>query len=164
MQVSGAVVERAVLTRQMGPVFYARIVLRLPSGSLCSVDSRPSDALALALQLQAPLFVANSVAQVCAARVRTAITHCTVHGVAKLCQAGDQGHMLTCHWGSGCAGTDSLDAAPDPVWYVHAQSIDTYAISCPCTRSAGPDRSIAAMHHAGGAEHAAAAAGPGPGA
>ena len=53
-----------VLTRQAGPVFYARIVLRLPGGGLSSIDSRPSDALALALQLSAPLFVASSILQV----------------------------------------------------------------------------------------------------
>ncbi len=94
-----------MLTRQMGPVFYARIVLRLPSGSLCSLDSRPSDALALALQLQAPLYVANSVAQVSAARTASSgaiaaamwsinmhcpsVQTCIMHGLAELCQAGE---------------------------------------------------------------------------
>jgi bifunctional DNase/RNase len=52
------------ITRRAGPAFYARIVLQLPGGGLGSVDSRPSDALGLALQLSAPLYVANSVLQV----------------------------------------------------------------------------------------------------
>lgn len=53
--------ERVLVTRVVGTTFYARIVLKLPDGSRRSIDSRPSDALALALQAKTPLFVAKAV-------------------------------------------------------------------------------------------------------
>ena len=70
-QAAGAGVERVVITRRVGGgggTYYARIVLNLPGGApeaprLVSVDSRPSDSIALALQAGAALFVAKDLAR-----------------------------------------------------------------------------------------------------
>ncbi|MDJ0867063.1 MAG: bifunctional nuclease family protein [Myxococcota bacterium] len=49
-------VERVIVTELRGGTFYAILVLR-SNGELLEVDSRPSDAIALALRFGAPLFV-----------------------------------------------------------------------------------------------------------
>ena len=63
MQVAGADVERIVVTRLVGNTYYARILLMLPGGVQRSVDARPSDSLALALQCSAPVFVSKLIAR-----------------------------------------------------------------------------------------------------
>ncbi len=62
-QATGSKVERVVITRLENHTYYSRIVLLLPGGVKRSVDSRPSDSLALALQCEAPLFVARQLAR-----------------------------------------------------------------------------------------------------
>ena len=62
-QATGSKVERVVITRLENHTYYSRIVLLLPGGIKRSVDSRPSDSLALALQCEAPLFVARQLAR-----------------------------------------------------------------------------------------------------
>jgi bifunctional DNase/RNase len=49
-------VVRVVVTDLAGGVYYARIVLARTSGSV-EIDARPSDAIAIALRFEAPLFV-----------------------------------------------------------------------------------------------------------
>lgn len=63
LQASGSKVQRVMLTRAVGPTLYARIVLRLPGGQQRSLDARPSDSLALALQTAAPLYISKSLAR-----------------------------------------------------------------------------------------------------
>jgi uncharacterized protein len=53
-------VTRVVINDLVDSTFYARIFLTLGSKQL-EIDSRPSDALALALRTDAPIFVAQSV-------------------------------------------------------------------------------------------------------
>ena len=55
-----ASVEHVVVTRLSQGVFYARLVLRR-AGSRLEIDSRPSDAIAIALRSDAPLFVREAV-------------------------------------------------------------------------------------------------------
>ncbi|MGE0453918.1 MAG: bifunctional nuclease family protein [Vicinamibacteria bacterium] len=57
-----AVVERVVVCALKDNTFYATIALRL-GGSTRLVDSRPSDAIALALRMGAPIFVDELVIQ-----------------------------------------------------------------------------------------------------
>lgn len=57
-----AVVERVVVCALKDNTFYATIALRL-AGSTRLVDSRPSDAIALALRMGAPIFVDEAVIQ-----------------------------------------------------------------------------------------------------
>jgi bifunctional DNase/RNase len=54
--------ERAVITELREGTYYARIHLR-HGGSLLDVDSRPSDAIALAVRFRKPVFVARAVLQ-----------------------------------------------------------------------------------------------------
>jgi len=53
-------VERVVVTALKGRTFYASIVLQR-DGEKIEVDSRPSDAIALAVRLDAPIFVEEEV-------------------------------------------------------------------------------------------------------
>jgi bifunctional DNase/RNase len=56
----GAQVERIVVTELKDDTFYARIVLSV-DGKLLEIDSRPSDAMALAVRARAPIFVTDEV-------------------------------------------------------------------------------------------------------
>ena len=62
-QAMGAEVQRVLVTRLVGHTYYARIVVALPGGNQQSVDARPSDSLALAMQCSAPVFVSKDVAK-----------------------------------------------------------------------------------------------------
>ena len=56
----GAEVQRILITEISNDVFYARIVLNA-NGSSVEIDSRPSDAIALAVRVKVPIFVDDSV-------------------------------------------------------------------------------------------------------
>lgn len=56
----GARVERIVVNDLSDDVFYARILMDI-DGRHVEVDSRPSDAIALAVRVKAPIFVEESV-------------------------------------------------------------------------------------------------------
>ncbi len=55
-----AAVEKIVVSDLKDNTFYALIYLRI-GGELVAVDSRPSDAIALALRVRAPIYVDDSV-------------------------------------------------------------------------------------------------------
>jgi bifunctional DNase/RNase len=52
--------DRIVVTELKDRTFYARLVLRR-NGKMVEIDSRPSDAIALAVQMKAPIYVNESV-------------------------------------------------------------------------------------------------------
>lgn len=56
----GATVDRIAVTRIEDGTFYAELDLTTPAGPLV-LDTRPSDAIALAVRTEAPLFVAEEV-------------------------------------------------------------------------------------------------------
>lgn len=56
----GAVLERVAVTSHRESVFYARLVVDR-QGHQLEIDARPSDAIAIALRLEAPIFVAEEV-------------------------------------------------------------------------------------------------------
>jgi bifunctional DNase/RNase len=56
----GAEVERVVVTELRDHTFFAKVVLRC-DGRAVDVDSRPSDAIALAVRAHAPIFVEDAV-------------------------------------------------------------------------------------------------------
>lgn len=62
LRATGATLERALLTRQVGSVTYGRLVVRGADGQRRSVDARPADCLALALSTGAPLFIHRQLA------------------------------------------------------------------------------------------------------
>jgi bifunctional DNase/RNase len=58
----GAKVSKVLINDIEESTFFARIFLEIPdSGGKIEVDSRPSDAIALALRVDAPIFVAEKV-------------------------------------------------------------------------------------------------------
>eukprot|EP01024_Parvocaulis_polyphysoides_P033471 TRINITY_DN29776_c0_g1_i1.p1 TRINITY_DN29776_c0_g1~~TRINITY_DN29776_c0_g1_i1.p1 ORF type:complete len:326 (+),score=46.78 TRINITY_DN29776_c0_g1_i1:70-1047(+) len=61
LKLTGAQVQRMLITRLVGDTYYARIVLQLSNGEMRCVDSRPSDGMAVALATNTPVFVARSV-------------------------------------------------------------------------------------------------------
>jgi bifunctional DNase/RNase len=60
LQTLGAKVLRVNITELRDDVFYARIIITV-NGREMEVDSRPSDALALAVRVKVPIFVAEEV-------------------------------------------------------------------------------------------------------
>ena len=60
LEATGAVVDRVEVTRLEEGTFYAELALTTPTGR-ATLDCRPSDAIALASRVGAPLFVAESV-------------------------------------------------------------------------------------------------------
>ena len=58
----GATVEHVLVSDLSDDTFYAKIVLKL-NGSTLEIDSRPSDALALAVRTKAPIFAESSVVE-----------------------------------------------------------------------------------------------------
>ena len=60
----GATINDVVVTRLEGSTFYAELRLGTPSGPTV-VSARPSDAVALAIRTDAPLFVADDLMALC---------------------------------------------------------------------------------------------------
>lgn len=56
----GAKVERVVINEMVDDIFYARILMDM-DGRHVEIDSRSSDAIALAVRVKAPIFVADKV-------------------------------------------------------------------------------------------------------
>lgn len=56
----GGEVSHIVVSELQNDTFYAKITIRLNDG-ICEVDSRPSDAIALAVRVKAPIYVADEV-------------------------------------------------------------------------------------------------------
>jgi len=61
IEATGSRVERVDVTELRGGTYYAMIRLERPDGTLAEVDARPSDAIALATALKAPIYVADEV-------------------------------------------------------------------------------------------------------
>jgi bifunctional DNase/RNase len=59
----GAQVERVVVTELRDNTFFAIIEMRNNSGDLTTLDARPSDAIALALRADCPIYVNDEVIQ-----------------------------------------------------------------------------------------------------
>jgi bifunctional DNase/RNase len=59
----GANVERVVVTELRDNTFFAMIVMKDRAGDALMIDARPSDAIALALRVDCPIFVNEEVIQ-----------------------------------------------------------------------------------------------------
>ncbi|HKN00209.1 MAG TPA: bifunctional nuclease family protein [Candidatus Binataceae bacterium] len=57
----GATVESAEITELRENTYFARIQLKTREGRVLEIDSRPSDAIALALRTKSPIYVAKQV-------------------------------------------------------------------------------------------------------
>jgi hypothetical protein len=69
----GAEVEHIVVSDLRNDVFYARIVMK-SNGRKIEIDSRPSDAIALAVRLKVPIMVADEVMDAAAITPEEALT------------------------------------------------------------------------------------------
>jgi uncharacterized protein len=61
LEASGVTLERVDVTRLEEGTFFAVLRLKRADGTAADVDARPSDALALAVALQKPIFVEEAV-------------------------------------------------------------------------------------------------------
>jgi hypothetical protein len=57
----GGNLERAVITSVKESTYYASLVVRDAAGATRDIDARPSDAVALALRTQAPIYIEEAV-------------------------------------------------------------------------------------------------------
>lgn len=60
----GAQVQRVIINDVKDRTFFARLILKMENEvdtKVCEIDARPSDAIALALQAESPIFVAQKV-------------------------------------------------------------------------------------------------------
>jgi bifunctional DNase/RNase len=57
----GGRLERVVVTALLDSTFFARVHIAPEAGEVLALDARPSDALALALRAEAPIYVLQSV-------------------------------------------------------------------------------------------------------
>ncbi len=57
----GATMEAAEITELRDNTYFARILLKTREGRALEIDSRPSDAIALALRTKSPIYVAKKV-------------------------------------------------------------------------------------------------------
>ena len=57
----GARLQRIIITKLEFNTFFAKLILQSREGELCEVDARPSDSIAVALRVDAPIFVAEDV-------------------------------------------------------------------------------------------------------
>ncbi|MBI3321395.1 MAG: bifunctional nuclease family protein [Candidatus Omnitrophica bacterium] len=57
----GATLQRVVITKLEFNTFFAKLVLETKEGEFREVDARPSDGIAVALRVEAPIFVAEDV-------------------------------------------------------------------------------------------------------
>lgn len=60
----GAKVQRVIINDVKDRTFFARLILKMENEvdtKVCEIDARPSDAIALALQAESPIFVAQKV-------------------------------------------------------------------------------------------------------
>ena len=57
----GAKLERVVIDKLVNNTFHAKLEIKTIGGEIKLIDSRPSDCIALAVRLKAPIFVAEEV-------------------------------------------------------------------------------------------------------
>lgn len=61
MSMLGGHLERAVITSVKESTYYASLIVRDATGATRDIDARPSDAVALALRTQAPIYIEEAV-------------------------------------------------------------------------------------------------------
>jgi len=63
MQVLGGQLERVVIDKLVNNTFYAKLGIKTKEGQIKMIDALPSDSIALAVRLKAPIFMADEVFQ-----------------------------------------------------------------------------------------------------
>jgi len=57
----GARLESVIINKLEGNTFYAQLLIRTAEEKIINIDARPSDSIALALRMEAPIFVEEEV-------------------------------------------------------------------------------------------------------
>ena len=63
MEVLEAGLLRVVIDKLVNNTFYAKLEIKSKDGAIKTIDARPSDSIAMAVRLKAPIFVADEVLQ-----------------------------------------------------------------------------------------------------
>jgi uncharacterized protein len=63
MEVLEASLLRVVIDKLVNNTFFAKLEIKSKDGSIKTIDARPSDSIAMAVRLKAPIFVADDVFQ-----------------------------------------------------------------------------------------------------
>ena len=63
MEVLEAGLLRVVIDKLVNNTFYAKLEIKSKDGAIKTIDARPSDSIAMAVRLKAPIFVADDVFQ-----------------------------------------------------------------------------------------------------
>ncbi len=63
MEVLEASLSRVVIDKLVNNTFYAKLEIKSKDGAIKTIDARPSDSIAMAVRLKAPIFVADDVFQ-----------------------------------------------------------------------------------------------------
>ena len=63
----GADVDKVIIDKLEFNTFYAKIILKADHNKIKEIDARPSDSIALALRMEAPIFAAEEVLRMAAA-------------------------------------------------------------------------------------------------
>ncbi len=63
IEILGARLEKVVIDKLVNNTFHAKLELKTKEGEIKAIDARPSDSIALAVRLKAPMYVSEEVAQ-----------------------------------------------------------------------------------------------------
>ena len=63
MEVLEASLSRVVIDKLVNNTFHAKLEIKSKDGAIKTIDARPSDSIAMAVRLKAPIFVADDVFQ-----------------------------------------------------------------------------------------------------
>jgi bifunctional DNase/RNase len=63
IQVLGGSLEKVIIDKLVNNTFHAKLEIKSKEGQVSTIDSRPSDSIALAVRMKAPIFVADDVLQ-----------------------------------------------------------------------------------------------------
>ena len=61
IEVLGGRLERALIDKLVDNTFHAKLEIRSKEGEIKLIDARPSDSIAMAVRLKAPIFVADDI-------------------------------------------------------------------------------------------------------
>jgi bifunctional DNase/RNase len=63
MKVLGGRLERVIIDKLVNNTFHAKLEIKSKEGEIMTIDSRPSDSIAMAVRFKAPIFVVDEVLQ-----------------------------------------------------------------------------------------------------
>jgi len=96
----GSTLERVLITKVVDNTYYASIIFR-QNGELLSIDSRPSDSIALALRAEAPIFADEKLLELTSMEIEDAALEADEEPEDFLSQAGGEAPAASGGEGAG---------------------------------------------------------------